>query len=102
LWLNVTSGPSSGPPRGGLIARLLESRPKTYAQVVEVIERHVDDVHRRVLRSTTDPERGLSRFKKRAEQAQDELALDTLLRVLADVHPEVLTPDRLRSDSYAR
>jgi hypothetical protein len=78
------------------------SRPKTYADVVQIIERHVDDVHRRVLRSTTDPERGLPRFKKKAEQAQDERALDTLLRVLADVLPEVLTLDRLRSDSYTR
>jgi len=78
------------------------SRPKKYAEVVQVIERHVDDVHRQVLRSTTDPARGLPRFKKKAEQAQDERALDTLLKVLADVHPEVLTLDRLRSDSYTR
>jgi len=81
---------------------LTMSRPKTYAEVVEVIERHVDDVHRRVLRSTTDPARGLPRFKKKAEQAQDERALDTLLRLLAEVHPEVLTVDRLRADSYTR
>jgi hypothetical protein len=78
------------------------SRPKTYAEVIKVIERHVDDVHRRVLRSTTDPERGLPRFKKKAEQVQDERALDALLRILADVHPEELTLDRLRSDSYTR
>lgn len=78
------------------------SRPKTYAEVVQVIEHYVDDVHRQVLRSTTDPARGLPRFKKKAEQAQDERALDTLLRVLADVHSEVLNLDRLRSDSYTR
>ena len=78
------------------------SRPKTYAEVVEVIERHVDDIHRRVLRSTTDPARGLPRFKKKAEQVQDERILESLLRLLADVHPEELTVDRLRSDSYAR
>src|SRR5947209_18582308 len=78
------------------------TRPQTYAEVVAVIERAVDDAYRRVLRSTTDPARGLPRFKKKAEQAQDERALDTLLRVLADVHPEVLTLDRLRSDSYTR
>jgi hypothetical protein len=78
------------------------SRPKTYAEVVQVIEHHVDDVHRQVLRSTTDPVRGLPRFKKKAEQAQDERALDTLLRLLADVHPQVLPPDRLRTDSYTR
>ena len=77
-------------------------RPKTYAEVVQVVEQHVDDVHRQVLRSTTDPVKGLPRFKKKAEQAQDERALDTLLKVLADVHPEVLTLDRLRSDSYTR
>jgi hypothetical protein len=63
------------------------SRPKIYAEVVQVIERHLDDVHRQVLRSTTDPARGLPRFKKKAEQAQDERALDTLLRVLADRCP---------------
>ena len=78
------------------------SRPTTYPEVLQVIEHHIDDVHRRVLRSTTDPARGLPRFKKKAEQAQDEHALDTLLRVLADVHPEGLTLDRLRSDSYTR
>src|SRR5438105_5045436 len=77
-------------------------RPQTYTEVVAVIERHVDDAHRRVLRSTTDPARGLPRFKKKAEQAQDDRALDTLLRLLADVHPEPLTLDRLRSDSYTR
>jgi hypothetical protein len=78
------------------------TRPNTYSEAIQVIERHVDDAHRRVLRSTTDPARGLPRFKKKAEQAQDERALDTLLRVLADVHPEVLTLDRLRADSYIR
>ena len=44
------------------------------AEVVTVIERYVDDAHRRVLRSTTDPARGL----------------------LADVFPEVLDADRLQ------
>jgi hypothetical protein len=78
------------------------SRPKTYTEVLQVIEHHLDEVHRQVLRTTTDPARGLPRFKKKAEQVQDERALDTLLRVLADVHPEVLTLDRLRSDSYTR
>jgi len=78
------------------------ARPNTYAEVVEVIEHHVDDAHRQVLRSTTDPVRGLPRFKKKAEQAVDERALDTLLRLLAEVQPEALTVDRLRSDSYTR
>jgi hypothetical protein len=78
------------------------ARPNTYTEVIEVIEHHVDDIHQRVLRSTTDPVRGLPRFKKKAEQAQDEHALDTLLRLLAEVHPRVLTLDQLRSDSYTR
>jgi hypothetical protein len=78
------------------------ARPQTYAEVVAVIERHVDDALRRVLRSTTDPARGLPRFKKKAEQAQDERALDVLLALLADVHVDVLTPERLRTESYDR
>jgi hypothetical protein len=78
------------------------ARPKTYTEAIQVIEHHVDDAHRQVLRSTTDPGRGMPRFKKKAEQAQDERALDTLLRLLADVHPQVLTLDRLRSESYTR
>ena len=78
------------------------ARPTTYAEVLQVIEQHVDEAHRRALRSTTDPARGLPRFKKKAEQAQDDRALDTLLRLLADVHPEVLTLDRLRADSFSR
>jgi hypothetical protein len=78
------------------------SRPQTYAEVVAVIERVVDDAHRRVLRSTTDPARSLPRFKKKAEQALDERVFAALLELLAEVHPEVLTTDRLRSDSYQR
>ena len=77
-------------------------RPQTYTEVVAVIERHVDDAHRRVLRSTTDPTRGLPRFKKKAEQAQDERVFDVLLALLAEVHAEGLTPDRLRAHSYDR
>jgi hypothetical protein len=78
------------------------ARPRTHAEVVAVIERHVDDALRRVLRSTTDPARGLPRFKKKAEQAQDERVLDALLALLAEVHAEVLTTERLRTDSYDR
>jgi hypothetical protein len=78
------------------------SRPQTLADVVAVIERQVDHAHRRVLRSTTDPERGLPRFKKKAEQAQDERVLSTLLALLAEVHPDVLAKDQLQADSYAR
>ena len=80
----------------------LVSRPPTYAAVIAVIERHLDDAHRRVLRSTTDPARGLPRFKRKAEQAQDERVFDVLLALLAEAHAEVLTPERLRADSYAR
>ena len=78
------------------------ARPRTHAEVVAVIERHVDDAQRRVLRSTTDPARGLPRFKKKAAQSEDERVLDILLALLAEVHVEVLTPDRLRADSYDR
>src|SRR2546425_12754695 len=77
-------------------------RPQTYTEVVAVIERHVDDAHRRVLRSTTDPARGLPRFKKKAEQALDEGVLASLLELLAEVSPEVLSTDRLKADSYQR
>jgi hypothetical protein len=70
--------------------------------VVAVVERHVDDAHRRVLRSTTDPARGLPRFKKKAEQAQDERVLAVLLALLAEVHPRVLTPEQLQAESYER
>src|SRR2546421_13065929 len=77
-------------------------RPQTYTEVVAVIERHVDDAHRRVLRSTTDTARGLPRFKKKAEQAQDERVLRVLLALLAEVHPDVLDIDRLQAASYKR
>jgi hypothetical protein len=73
------------------------SRPATFEDVVAVVERHVDDAHRRVLRSTTDPARGLPRFKKKAEQAQDERVLSVLLALLADVHPQVLTSEQLKA-----
>jgi hypothetical protein len=77
-------------------------RPETFADVIAAIERSVDDAHRRVLRSTTDPARGLPRFKKKAEQAQDERVLAALLDLLAQVYPEVLTSDRLKALSYER
>jgi hypothetical protein len=78
------------------------TRPKSYAEVIAAIERAVDDAHRRALRSTTDPARGLPRFKKKAEQALDEGVLASLLELLAEVYPEVLTADRLKADSYQR
>jgi hypothetical protein len=77
-------------------------RPQTYAEVVAVIERAVDDAHRRVLRSTTDPARGLPRFKKKAEQALDARVLAALLELLAEVYPEVLTTERLKANSHQR
>src|SRR5437870_13811352 len=77
-------------------------RPQTHAEVVEVIERHVDEAHRRVLRSTTDPARTLPRIKKKAEQAQDERVLDVLLALLGEVHAEALTSEQLRTQSYNR
>jgi len=78
------------------------SRLKTLADVIAVIERHVDEAHRRVLRCTTDPARGLPRFKKKSEGAQDKRILDALLTVLAEVHDDGVTFDRLLAASYDR
>jgi len=78
------------------------SRPGTSEEIVAIVERHVDDAHRRVLRSTTDPARGLPRFKKKAEGALDERVLDVLLRLLGEIHPATLTVDQLRTASYER
>ena len=76
--------------------------PTTVAEVIAVIERYVDDAHRRVLRSTTDPARGLPRFKKRAEQLQDERVLNVLLALLGEVHPTVAEREGLLAVSYER
>jgi hypothetical protein len=78
------------------------TRPQTLAEMVAVIEGYVDDAHRRVLRSTTDPAHGLPRFKRRAEQAQDERVLRVLLALLGGAYPEVLDLDRLQAVSYER
>jgi hypothetical protein len=78
------------------------TRPSTHAEVVAILEQRVDDAHRRVLRSTTDPARGLPRFKKKAEQALDERVLDVLLALLAEIHADVVDTDRLRAESYER
>jgi hypothetical protein len=78
------------------------TRPGTPADIVAIVERHLDDAHRRVLRSTTDPARGLPRFKKKAEQALDERVLDVLLRLLAEIHTARLPIDQLRIASYER
>jgi hypothetical protein len=87
---------------GRPVAALNMAPPRTYGEVVAIIERHVDEALQRVLRSTTDPARGLPRFKKKAEQALDERVLNVLLAVLAEVHVDTLTPERLRADSYER
>ena len=78
------------------------ARRLTQAEIVAVIERRVDEAHQQVLRSTTDPARGFPRFKKKAEQTQDERVLDVLLLLLAEIHAEVLTADGLRAESYDR
>jgi hypothetical protein len=77
-------------------------RPETYAEVLEVIERHVDDAHRHVLRSATDPGRSLPRFKTKSEQAQELRALNVLLALLAEAHSEERDLDSLRQESYDR
>ena len=77
-------------------------RPKTYAEVLAVIERHVDDAHRRILRSVTDPAKGLPRFKTKSEHAQDLRGFSVLLALLVDAHAEGWDADRLRQASYDR
>jgi hypothetical protein len=67
-----------------------------------VIERHLDDAHRRILRSTTDPDKGLPRFKTKSEHAQDLRAFSELLALLVDAHAEGWDADRLRQASYDR
>lgn len=77
-------------------------RPQTYAEVLAVIEHHVDDAHRRILRSTTDPAKGLPRFKTKSEHAQDLRGFSVLLALLVDAHSEGWDADRLRQASYER
>jgi hypothetical protein len=77
-------------------------KPETVADVLAVIEQHVDNAHRDVLRSTTDPARGLPRFKTRAQQAQDERVLKTLVALLGAVHPGGASAERLLQESYQR
>jgi len=76
--------------------------PQTVADIVSVIERHVDDIHQQVLRSTTDPAKGLPRFKTKARQAQDERVLRVLLKVLVEIRSAGATVERLQAESYAR
>jgi hypothetical protein len=76
--------------------------PETLAQLLAVIERHVDDAHRHVLRSATDPGRSLPRFKTKSEQAQDLRALNVLLALLVEARSDGSDADRLRKESYDR
>jgi hypothetical protein len=77
-------------------------RPQTYAEVLAVIERHVDDAHRRILRSTTDPAKGLPRFKTKSEHTQDLRGFAVLLALLVDAHSEGWDAERLQQASYDR
>jgi hypothetical protein len=76
--------------------------PETTAEIVAIIERHIDDAHRHVLRSATDPGRSLPRFKTKSEQAQELRALNVLLALLKEVRADGADNDRLRQESYAR
>jgi alpha-ketoglutarate-dependent taurine dioxygenase len=78
------------------------SKSDALAEVIAIIERHVDDAHRDALRSTTDPAKGLPRFKTKSQQAQDDRALRVLLRLLGEVHPSRATIDQLQQASYLR
>jgi hypothetical protein len=78
------------------------TRPSTVAEVVAAIERHLDDAHRHVLRSVTDPGRSLPRFKTKSEQAQEARAFKVLLVLLAEVHPDESDAEKLRQASYER
>jgi hypothetical protein len=76
--------------------------PETTGEIVAIIERHIDDAHRHVLRSATDPGRSLPRFKTKSEQAQELRALNTLLKVLVEIRADGSDADRLRQESYVR
>jgi hypothetical protein len=77
-------------------------KPRTVEELLAIVERHVDAAHRPVLRSTTDPARGLPRFKTKAQHAQDERVLKVLLALLAELHPGGAAVDRLQQESYER
>jgi hypothetical protein len=78
------------------------ARASSVAEVVATIERHVDEAHRHVLRSATDPGRSLPRFKTKSEQAQEARAFKVLLALLAEVHPQESDVEKLRQASYER
>ena len=76
--------------------------PPTYADLLAIIERHVDEAHRHVLRSATDPGRSLPRFKTKSEQLQDQRGLNVLLALLTAAQTTPVTSDELRQASYER
>src|ERR1700730_14291450 len=78
------------------------ARPQTCADVLGVIEGHVDEAHRRILCGTTDPEKGLPRFKTKSEHAQDLRGFSVLLALLVDANVEGWDADRLRQASFDR
>ena len=76
--------------------------PPTYADLVAIIERHVDEAHRHVLRSATDPGRTLPRFKTKSEQLQDQRGLNVLLALLTAAQTTPVTSEELLKASYER
>lgn len=76
--------------------------PETFADVLAVIERHVDAAHRHVLRSVTDPGRTLPRFKTKSEKAQELRALNVLIAVLLELRSDGADRARLLKESYDR
>jgi hypothetical protein len=78
------------------------ARPQTYDEVLAVIERHVDEAHRHILRSATDPAKGLPRFKTKSERAQELRAFKVLLALLTEARAEGWTSERLLKASYDR
>jgi hypothetical protein len=68
------------------------------AEIVTIIERHVDDAHRRMLRSVTDT----MRFKTKSEKAQEQRALKVLVAVLVEIYASGSTAERLLKESYDR
>jgi phage I-like protein len=69
---------------------------------VAIIERHVDEAHRHVLRSATDPGRTLPRFKTKSEQLQDQRGLNVLLALLTAAQTTPVTSEELLKASYER
>ena len=76
--------------------------PETYADVLAVIERHLDDAHRHILRAVTDPARGLPRFKTKSEQLREQRGFEVLLALLVDARADGADAERLREASYRR